>query len=60
MKESIYRLKQSSRCWIEVLDKHLKRINFKQSSNDPCIYTLETGKERSIIAIYVHDSILAG
>ena len=35
LKRSIYGLKQSSRCWNEALDKHLKKMGFKQSENDP-------------------------
>lgn len=60
LKKSIYGLKQSSRCWNEALDKHLKSMGFKQSNNDPCIYTLETDEETFIIAVYVDDIILAG
>ena len=60
LKRSIYGLKQSSRCWNEALDKHLKKMGFKQSKNDPCIYILNSGGEIFIIAVYVHDIILAG
>ena len=60
LKKSIYGLKQSPRCWNEALDKHLKIMNFKQSNNDPCIYTLELHGEIYIIAVYVDDIILAG
>ena len=35
LKRSIYGLKQSSRCWNEALDKHMKKTGFKQSKNDP-------------------------
>ena len=59
-KRSIYGLKQSSRCWNEALDKHLKKMGFKQSKNDPCIYILNSGGEIFIIAVYVDDIILAG
>ena len=60
LKRSIYGLKQSSRCWNQVLDKHLKTTGFKPSMNDPCIYTLNSGGEIFILAVYVDDIILAG
>ena len=59
LKHSLYGLKQSSRCWNSVLDIQLKKMGFKQSSNDPCIYTL-SGGETFIIGVYVDDVILAG
>ena len=60
LKRSIYSLKQSSRCWNKALGKHLKKMGFKQSKNDPCIYMLNTGGEIFIISVYVEDIILAG
>ena len=60
LKRSIYGLKQSSRCWNEALDKHLKELGFKQSQNDPCIYILNSGGETFVIAVYVDDILLAG
>ena len=60
LKKSIYGLKQSSRCWNEALDKHLKKMGFKQSSYDPCIYVLNSGEEIVIIAVYIDDIIIAG
>ena len=61
LKRSIYDLKQSSRCRNEALDKHLKKIGFKQSKKDPSwIYILNSGGEIFIIAVYVDDIILTG
>ena len=60
LKKSIYGLKQSSRCWNEALNKHLKKMGFKQSSYDPCIYMLNSGGQIVIIAVYINDIIIAG
>ena len=60
LKRSFYGLKQSSRCWNQALDKHLKKMGFKPSTNDPCIYTLNSGGDVIILAVYVDDIILAG
>ena len=35
-------------------------MGFKSSTNDPCIYTLNSGGEVIILAVYVDDIILAG
>ena len=42
LKKSIYRLKQSSRCWNQMLDAQLKLMGFKQSKSDPSIYVSES------------------
>ena len=60
LKKSIYGLKQSPRCWNQALDEHLKQMGFVPSMNDPCIYTLNTGGEVFILAVYVDDIILGG
>jgi len=59
LKKSIYGLKQSPRCWNQALDKDLKKIGFKPSTNDACIYTLHSRGEIIILAVYVDDLILA-
>ena len=40
LKQSLYGLKQSPRCWNSTLDVHLKDMGYVQSTNDPSIYTL--------------------
>ena len=59
LKQSLYGLKQSPRCWNSTLDAHLKNMGYIQSSNDPCIYTSSEG-ELSIIGVYVDDFVIAG
>lgn len=61
LKKSIYGLKQSPRCWNQVLDAQLKLMGFKQSTSDPCIYTSKTKLDGLfILAVYVDDILLAG
>ena len=43
LKQSLYGLKQSPRCWNSTLDAHLKGMGYVQSTNDPCIYTTSEG-----------------
>ena len=58
LKKSLYGLKQSPRCWNTALDLHLKSLNLKQSSADPCVYT-SAGGETVIVAVYVDDIFIA-
>ena len=59
LNRSLHGLKQSPRCWNEALNSQLKKRHFKQFENDPCIYTLTSGGEIFIAAVYVDDIILA-
>ena len=59
LKQSIYGLKQSPRCWNFALDSHLKKMGFEQAKGDPCLYMASEG-ELFIIAVYVDDIVLAG
>ena len=56
LKQSIYGLKQSPRCWNSALDSHLKKMGFIQSTSDPCIYMASEG-EMFIIGVYVDDIV---
>ena len=56
---SIYGLKQSPRCWNEVLDEHLQSMRFQNSAADECIYTGEINGDLVLLAVYVDDIILA-
>ena len=58
LKKSIYGLKQSSHCWNVVLDDHLKKMGFVQTTTDPCVYRA-SGGEPVYIGVYVDDIILA-
>ena len=58
LKQSLYGLKQSPRCWNSTLDAHLKGMGYVQSTNDPCIYTTSEG-DFSIIGVYVDDFVIA-
>ena len=59
LKRSIYGLKQSSRCWNHALDGQLKKMGFKQTASDPCLY-VTSEEEIFIIAVYVDDILLSG
>ena len=59
LKRSLYGLKQSSRCWNQILHTPLMEMVFKQTPSDPCIYTsLSDGL--CVLAIYVDEILIAG
>ena len=62
LKKSLYGLKQSARCWNQVIDKYLKSSGYIQSDADACIYykhkTINGKKIIVIIAVYVDDTII--
>ena len=62
LKKSLYGLKQSARCWNQVIDRYLKSSGYIQSDADPCIYykrkTIDGKQITVIIAVYVDDTII--
>ena len=58
LRKSLYGLKQSPRCWNSKFTQHAKRLGFKESGADPCIFTRKRNEKVEIIAIYVDDLIV--
>ena len=58
LKNGIYGLKQSPRCWNTTLDSHLKELGFVQLGSDPCIYR-SSGGDLCLLGVYVDDIALA-
>ena len=59
LNKSIYGLKQSPRCWNTTLDTQLRKMGFKQTTSDPCIY-VRTAGDPFYMGVYVDDIVLAG
>jgi hypothetical protein len=61
LRKALYRLKRSPRAWFHVIAEVLTDFDFKQSESDPCIWIHKnTNSERTYIALYVDDLIIAG
>ena len=60
LKHSLYGLKQAPRSWNSVLNKSLKNMGFRQSSNQPCVYISPGGANFIIIGVYVDDIMIFG
>ncbi len=59
LQRSLYGLKQAPRVWNNVIDKFLKQSGYVQSQADVCIYVKDKGGEKTIIALYVDDLLIA-
>ena len=58
LKNNLYGLRQSPRCWNLTLDVFLKELGYVQVTGDPCLYVALEG-EILLKAVYVDDIILA-
>lgn len=58
LKKSIYGLRQSARCWNKRLHDVLTKLQFKQSSADPCMYVRDCEGEKVFLLVYVDDMLL--
>jgi len=52
LKKCLYGLKSSGRRWNQTIDRKLKEMGFRQSTNDPCLYIKET--KAGIIRLNLH------
>lgn len=55
LKKSIYGLKQAARSWNSVLHGVLIMAGFKQSYNDPCLYSKKINGTYCYVFVYVDD-----
>ncbi|KRX52249.1 Retrovirus-related Pol polyprotein from transposon TNT 1-94, partial [Trichinella sp. T6] len=58
--EVLYGLKQAPRCWNLRLVEFLRKQGLKQSTADPCLFARMKERSKLLLAIYVHDGIVAG
>ncbi|KRX78876.1 Retrovirus-related Pol polyprotein from transposon TNT 1-94 [Trichinella sp. T6] len=60
LNRSLYGLKQAPRCWNLRLVEFLRKQGLKQSTADPCLFARMKERSKLLLAIYVHDGIVAG
>lgn len=58
LKRSIYGLKQSARVWNRHVDAVFRKLGFKPSSADPCLYVRKRGNTYTYVLIYVDDMLV--
>ena len=59
LNKSLYGLKQSAKCWNEVIDKFLQEQGFRKGNADECFYTRKLNQDIVYILIYVDDFIIS-
>ena len=59
LKRSLYGLKQAPRSWNTRFGNFLKKLGFKQSDADPCLFIFDRGSNKLLLALYVDDGIVA-
>jgi len=58
--KSLYGLKSAGRLWNDTIDKWFKKMGYKQSIYDPCLYYYKNGDRFIYVALYVDDCIYVG
>jgi hypothetical protein len=58
--KTLYGLKQAANAWNHAMDRELKRLGFRQSKGDPCLYTRKTSEGWMYLVVWVDDVIGAG
>ena len=59
LRRTLYGLKQSPRKWNEKLNKHLLKMGFKRSINDPGLYWIaDDNRGICFVLVYVDDTLI--
>ena len=53
--KGLYGLKAAGRLWNITIDAKLKKLGFRQSRNDPCLYIKEEGEKKIRLNLHVDD-----
>ncbi|GJU37351.1 retrotransposon protein, putative, ty1-copia subclass [Tanacetum coccineum] len=60
LKRSIYGLKQASREWNKRFDDEIKKFDFTQNRDEPCVYLKASGSNVTFLILYVDDILIMG
>nr|GEX37367.1 retrotransposon protein, putative, Ty1-copia subclass [Tanacetum cinerariifolium] len=58
LKRFIYELKQASRQWNKRFNDEIKKFDFTQNHDEPCVYQKDSGSYVAILILYVDDILL--
>lgn len=59
LQKSLYRLKQSPRCWNKRFKDVLLSFSLSESTADPCLFYRIIGEDKLIVVLYVDDGLVA-
>lgn len=60
LNRSLYGLKQSPRCWYNMVKDFFASINFKPSQSDPCLFISKDPAWRCFVHVHVDDMLVMG
>ncbi|GJV86719.1 retrotransposon protein, putative, ty1-copia subclass, partial [Tanacetum coccineum] len=60
LQRSIYGLKQAPRSWNKRFNEEIKRFEFAQNLDEPCVYQKASGSNVTFLILYVDDIIIMG
>ncbi|GJV13650.1 retrotransposon protein, putative, ty1-copia subclass [Tanacetum coccineum] len=60
LKRSIYGLKQASRQYNKRFDDEIKKFEFNQNPDEPCVYVKASGSYVTFLVLYVDDILIIG
>ncbi|GKD30289.1 retrotransposon protein, putative, ty1-copia subclass [Tanacetum coccineum] len=60
LQRSIYGLKQASRSWNKRFDEEIKKFDFSQNLDEPCVYQKASGSNVTFLILYIDDIIIMG
>ena len=60
LQRSIYGLKQASRSWNKRFDEDIKKFDFVQNPDEPCVYRKASGSNVTFLVLYVDDILIIG
>ena len=59
LQKCLYGLRQSPRAWFDLIDAIIKKMGYKPTENDTCLYVKHDGGESSYLCLYVDDMLLS-
>ncbi|GKA08478.1 retrotransposon protein, putative, ty1-copia subclass [Tanacetum coccineum] len=60
LKRSIYGLNQASKQWNKRFDDEIKKFDFTQNRDEPCVYQKASGSYVTFLILYVDDILIMG
>nr|GEV85918.1 hypothetical protein [Tanacetum cinerariifolium] len=60
LKRSIYGFKQTSRQWNKRFDDEIKKFDFSQNCDEPCVYMKASGSYVTFLILYVDEILIMG
>jgi len=60
LKKALYELRESPRAWYECFDDYIRKLGFKRSNNDYCLYIGTRKNENTFVILFVDDLLICG